>query len=157
MPEIKRATVVSALAAARKKWGKFAYIRENKRACTAKEREANIQKARTLSHRSKEIDDRLNKLDKTKCRNLLVDAARFVVDVNGDPPSIENLKKPLADINEYIALEAEWLENRRERESIDTHSYRWSVVVERSIYCNHITAEADSLPELIEKIQRKES
>ena len=63
----------------------------------------------------------------TEWATALRKAARFVCDVNGDPPSIDHLRAAVADAERHAALSDEWRELRDRRTQLTAAAtyYQW--------------------------------
>lgn len=146
----------SALALAKRKYGKKAIIQERRNAPTREEREA-------AQARSKEIGERLkviaaDQLSLKGWQDRLTKAARFVVDVDGDDPSVEQLRPCVIDAERYAALTEEYLDLKKEREQLPSHGYRWTagnITGAGGIKFLSVKDQADTLAELVEKMERE--
>ena len=63
----------------------------------------------------------------TECATALRKAARFVCDVNGDPPSIDHLRAAVEAAEQHAALSDEWRELRDRRAKLTAAAtyYQW--------------------------------
>ena len=57
-------------------------------------------------------------IDWRRCSHAVVKAGRFVVDVNGDPPSIDQLRSAVEEAERQIALSEESADLRKKMESL---------------------------------------
>lgn len=147
-------TKAQVLAAARKRWGKAAYVNENRRAPTATEREVNGATKARLRDRVKEIDAETKSLGMVL--PPLLAAARFAVDVDGGPPSLDQLRVATERAERQQSLLDERRTCRAEHDSLNGHSKRWSAGAITSIAgfaMAHVRAEADTIDELLAAIQ----
>lgn len=147
-------TKAQALAAARKRWGKRAAIEENKNAATREEREAAFARSKEIVERRTTITTE-QQACKWSIRDLMKQA-RFVVDVKGGNPSIDELEKVLTRAERWHELEDERLAIREEQQRLPMHSYRWTAGhIGSPIPHFVVEAQADTLDELMEKIEQK--
>ena len=147
------ATKSAALAAAKRKWGKRAYVEERRNAPTADERAANHARVREIIEQEKANEQAIKLLGAWPGK--LAEAARFVVDVNGDEPSIPQLREAIEKVEELNVRIGDRRAMREEREHLPTHSKRWKAGIVNDVAgigFSHVRADADTLEELIEKI-----
>lgn len=145
------ATKAQALKLARQRYGDKAFVRYNPKAMTLEQREAAKAERSRASARSKELTEQLGKMRAPLYP--LMDAARFVCDVNGDPPSIDQLRTALDAAELHLKL----TEERKAEQVIamkSTWSYRY-MVGDDGGWCSIIHGQADSWDELIEKMEVK--
>ena len=143
--EAKKVTRAAVQAAARKRWPKATVI-ESRGYITAAQRATNIQLRGEITSRIVGIDARLKELH--GCDRALRDAARFLVDVEGDPTVLPQLRAALEPVEERDRLREEREEIRKERDSIDEFGYRWRVVVDGEMF-RHVKCQADTLEGLL--------
>lgn len=150
----------SALAAARRRWGKTAYVREQKRALTKAQREQRQAHVRSLRQRIVEIDNALRGTDGSGL-NLLT-KAEFFLAVNGDEPSGTEFRAAVAECRRLQDLrdERSGLKEEQERLRSGCHSYRWEAGYIGGIGGGEfqyvaVQESADSLDELLAKIERR--
>lgn len=142
------------LAAARRKFGAKAYLEERRNAQTASERQRDIDRRREINQRKAALAE----LEKTDPPNhpALLKACHFVVDVDGDNPSIPQLKVEL----ERAQRCQDRMEERRalheEALGLGGYSYRWECLVGHG-WANQVVASADTLDELLAKIEATSS
>lgn len=145
----------AALAAARKRWGtrEQIWIRESKFRSSPEERATNSAKRTQLNARLREIEEALKGPDVVV---PLVKAARFVVDVEGQEPSMSQLRTAVEAAERVESLKAERIEVRADRDRISIDHYKWSVcrTIAHGLAYSSIM-HADTLAELIEKISAK--
>lgn len=143
-------------AAAKKRWGKNAFVELNPRLPDAETRSKWSILNEAASARIKEIEAELKSLAPLRILRDLVAAAQFVVDVNGDHPSIDGLRKPLADASRRAELEDDRKSMEGERRNRPCHSKRYkagAVSYAAGFGMSHIYAEADTAAELMELIK----
>lgn len=150
------ATQRQVLAACRKRWPKYQIqIRENKSAPTPADREV-LSAKRTEKRERKDIVAGLLK-DMAKPEIVwgdLMFQAQFVLDVNGDPTALDELRKALAAATAYVELRDEFRELEQEIRNIRTHSRRFSVSRwDGQSMFTHSCADGDTLDECLEKIR----
>ncbi len=155
----KRATKASCMAAARKKWGKRAFVAENQSAVTVAERQSRQAKIRDLKAEIAILDEQIKGLGNQWPR--LLEAAEFFLAVNGDEPSGCQFRVAVADARravEFVETRKAAKEQAEElRSSIVRH--RWDAGYIGTInglgsYAG-IQASADSLDELLAQIESK--
>lgn len=141
-------------ALAKKLWGKRARIEERAGAATKAQREAASRRAAEIGVRRRQIESELAAA-KWSLSNLLKQA-RFVVDVRGGNPSIDELEKELVKAEQHRELSDEAVALNQERTRLPVNSYRWSaghIGTYIPAFC--IEVEADTLDELAEKLNAK--
>lgn len=145
------ATAKQALAAARRKWGKRAFVRENKHAFTPSMREERQSHVKAIMLRVAELDTAIKaaKHDWT----ALLKAAEFCRDVNAQEPSLSQLGEQATKAREYVDMTDERSGLRYEAERLrgGLHTYRWEAGYGGVFVSIH--AQADTLDELIRKIE----
>lgn len=143
---------------ARKRYGKNAWVEHNPKALKRGAKEELNQQAKALTARNKEIDEEVKKLGwKPK---QLMEAARFVVDVNGDSPSIHELAAALLLADCHHALLDEKTANKEEAERLRSRGYSdtWRVGVLKNVggfAFNEIVAHGDTAEECADKIRNR--
>lgn len=143
-----------AIEAARLVWGKRAIVRENPNADTKAEREAAAARRRDIVERRRQIEVELRSCSWSL--RALLSKARFVVDVNGGNPSIQQLEAELVKAERHQELSDEAVSLKQEMLELGHGTYRWSAGYEgRPMPCFCIEAQADTIEELIEKIEAK--
>lgn len=149
MMTAKRWTAKSLLAAAKRKHGNDVMMRESKSAPTAAEREMlKAERSEWLTLR-KEAEAFLSTVGLRQASDAMVAAAQFVVDVNGDNPSIPQLAVAL----EQLRKVTDALDTKREaiqacdRLSGKIFHYRFRLSKTSGMF-NHVLAEGDTLDEL---------
>ena len=145
-----------ALALARKKWGKTAFVRENKRSLTATQRAELWAQIRAMRVRMKEIEAEQKALGHNW--QTLLTASEFFLEVNGDEPSGTQFREAVAKARKWTDLGDELSSLRKEDDRLigGMHRYRWEaghIQTVASMQWASIGAHADSLSELIEKIE----
>lgn len=143
------ATKPKALAAARRRWGKHAFVREDRRAPSPAERERLTARSRELVARVQAIDAELKDLGAVL--PPLIKAARFAVDVDGGAPSLEQLRPALERAERQVELNQERRDCRQEQDGLALHRRRWDAGTLGPLFA-HIHASADTLDELLAKI-----
>lgn len=149
----KHATEAACLAAARRRWGKHAFIRKDQHAPTPAERDARIAKQRNFRTELDSLDAQVKQLGN---RPNLLEAAEFFLAVNGDEPSGKQFREAVAaarqaaDLNDLRkATRAEWEAGRS-----GVYSYKWGAgyYLQGNISSTHV--QSDTLEELLEKIEQ---
>ena len=130
-------------------------VRKSK--CRSSQAQRNTARAEfeRLKARQAEIE-----ADSREMGNVLkpfVDAAQFVCDVNGDPPSIDTLRTALESYKHRVALADDLRDvvERKNEASIESHYYQW-----RAGRFNHgifvVLGEGDTRKEALDKAKGKE-
>jgi hypothetical protein len=128
-------------------------IRRYKRPSSPERRQAARDRIAAIKAREEAIIARQKELRGWNER--LTRAARFVVDVNGDPPSIPELATTVADAEESLELSQERRELIDERRKTQGASwYHQFDAIDDSGFIGVVVATADSLRELKGKIQK---
>lgn len=156
------------LAAARKKWGKTAWVRENKRALSPAARAASIQEVQTINEQIAENEQQQKlvtfkqqqKLVTFKWRELLA-AAEFFIAVNGNEPSATEFKATVAAGRKLADLQDEMsaLKSERSDKSSGLHSLRYEAGCYTTfpglgtISENH--CQSDTLSDLLAKVRKE--
>ena len=153
------ATAKQALAAARRRWGKKAFVKENKTAMTAAQREQHQAHVKSLSEAIKGLDDQL-KAQKLNWTEFLK-AAEFCCDVDAQEPSLSQLKEAARAARLFVDTrqERDQLEEEKKRLRGQGSCKRWDAGYVGTIpgmgaYYG-VECSADTLDELIEKIEPK--
>ena len=141
----------------RRKYGKTASLRENRNAATAAERADGNARRKEITARINEIDAELKTIPSGHDKRLLT-AAEFVCDVNGDSPSIEQLRVAVAESQRSRALHDERKELDNERRNLAGIGYRhrfeacvYNTVGNLAAF-NAIHESSDTLEELAAKL-----
>lgn len=151
---MKRVSQASCLAAAKKKWGKQVYIRENKRAITPAERASRLETIKYLKEEIAGLDEQIKSLGEQWTR--LLESAEFFLSVNGDEPSGDQFRAAVADARKLVELK----ESRRAADSQrrelhgSTLAHRWDAI-ESGSFCSIVHASGDTLEELLQKIESR--
>lgn len=146
------ATQAQALRAVRARYSKAAGVGFSPRACTREQREAAIARVREIKAREEQLVEVARSV--VGCYSRLIAGARFVVDVNGDEPSIERMRTALEQCELSVATEAERKELLLERRELagKLSSARYMAYNDNGMF-RHVHHTADSWAELIEKIE----
>ena len=139
-------TKAHVLAEARRRYGKAAFVRENQHAPTPAVRAANLARRKTIAVRVGEIDAALKLMGGTAAR--LLEAARFAVDVDGGPPSLEQLRAAVLAGELQRDLFEERSELRLAQNGIDGHTRRWDVGADLG-FALSVRAYGDTLDEVL--------
>lgn len=153
----KRASRAACQAAARRRWGKRVVVREHANAMSPAAREAHHAKQKSKRQELDALDARAKAIGGGHWIKLL-EAAEFFLAVNGDEPSGTLFKEAVAasraaeDMNaERQAARANWESGR----GIGLRK-RWEVYSVQTVgnlaAFGHVHCEADTLDELLEKI-----
>lgn len=152
-----RVTTAAVVRAARLRYGRTARLEEKPKAVAPAERARRIARLGEIRDRLKELPGPM--VGVLREWRSLIKAAQFVRDVNGDHPSVPKLVETLAasealsdKLEEREALEAE-----RKRLDVGLHRHRFEILttaVHGGFGFQTIEASADTLPELLAKIER---
>lgn len=152
-------TQKTALAAARRRWGKRALVREDRRALSPALRQQRRDHVAAINLRIKEIGTELQSHGDTERR--LLEAAEFFLSVNGDEPSGSQLRSAVELSRKMIDLvdERRAITEERDRIRWGCHSFRWQAgyvmdLIELGSGVA-IHESADTLDELIAKIEKR--
>ncbi len=151
------ATTKQALAAARRRWGKRAFVRENKRALSPAIRTERHSDVKALNARVKELDKEIE--DAKHDWSVLLKAAEFCRDVNAQEPSLSQLGIAASNARAHLDMVAERHLCREEGRRIASglHVYRWDAGCIESVGplgdVMSIRVQADTLIELLAKIE----
>lgn len=154
---VKPITKSAVLAAARRRWGTKVSIVEDRFAPTPAERERRCEERRVLKERFYVVEAELKAIPRDYVATLRK-AARFVVDVEAEEPSLSQLKAAVEVAETAADLIDERDENRKARERIYTHARRWrvrSLIDVAGMLVGSIHDEADTLAELLDKIEKR--
>lgn len=133
-----------------------AMIRENKRWPSDKKMADARERAVAREAERTTINAELDKLSSFMSLAVeLAKAAQFVIDVDGDDPSIPQMAQPTRDILRRAELERRLSELREagRQENWIFHTRRYEIYDDGPI-CRTIHASANTLSELLEKITR---
>lgn len=149
MMTAKRWTAKSLLAAAKRKHGDKVTLRESKNAPTPAQREALKAERSEMLKQRKEAEAFLSTVGLRQASDAMVAAAQFVVDVNGDAPSIQQLAEALEQLRKVTdALDAKKEAILKcDSLSVKIFHYRFRLSAASGIF-NHVLAEGDTLDEL---------
>jgi hypothetical protein len=155
MNKTRRASRRNCLAAARRKYGKAAWVHENRAAPTAARREEARARAKACSQEIETLRAEQKELGGDGVADLLA-AAQFVVDVGCDPTAVARLGvacRPAArhrEINELCSC------LRDEQRALPSNGYRWSAgkleYIGKLAAFSVSLADADTLDELYAKL-----
>lgn len=147
-----------ALVTAQKMWGKKAYIEENSRALSPEGREEARKQLEENKKTIASIEERLKALGPIEvAQKKLMEAAEFVCDVDGDDPSIPQLKEAVAVMNQIRNAKAMLMKAKKEGNELLAKSFtkRFKVgYVDNAIPgfpVAHIHGEGDTWEEAFEK------
>ena len=161
MTTTTRATKAKCLAAARRRWGKRAFVGEEKGAPSIAKQEELRAKLAALKARKDEIDVELRKANGSPFLALLV-SAEFFLAVDGGEPSGTQLRNAVAEARRVTDLRDELRTLCRESDELRgaAYTYRWKAGYIGSIpglgECCHTHASADTLDELLARIESRE-
>ena len=142
-------------AAAVKKWGKQAYVDYRPNLPDAEKRHEWNALNEAAGNRIKEIEAELKSLGPMTILREFAKAAEFVVDVNGDYPSIDGLHPVLARYARRVELTDEQAKLTEEKKNRPCYSKRWKAGKVSSVAgfgMAHVYAEADTAAELMDMI-----
>jgi hypothetical protein len=147
------------LTAARKKWGKNVMLRENPKALTPAAKEAVQKEQEGLRARRKAAHEERQLLGVV--HGPLLEAARFVLDVDGDEPSWTQLREAVekAERSKQLTEEIADLDKQTKHNGGHFFSHRYSLthdVQVAGLWMRHHDADADTLEELAEKVNARE-
>lgn len=147
-------TLAKLQSAARKRW-KNANVRENKSAPDAETKREWMAQNAQARERIKQLKEYLKRGQADTQRDRLLSAARFVCDVNGDHPSIEQLRSIVAEATRIDAAKAEIAELDEAIKKRQIYRHRWNVSVVHSHPFPHaqVVASADSREQLLAIIE----
>lgn len=149
------ATKSEVLVLARKRYGPQAQVSENTRAMKPAERAKAEQRLTEIRARLAEIKDDVGRSVNIKG---LMAAARFVVDVDGDDPSLPQLRTLLEEAERIVAAQAEHKALRDEWNGLGLHRQRWEVWHPYTLpglgRGRGIDTQANTLDELAEKLAK---
>lgn len=143
----------------RKSFGKNYQMEYRPKGCTQKQRDAARAGWEIAERKSAELLEESKSIGPTT--PALREAARFVVDVNGDHPSIDQLRTALEKHERGIAINEELAELKRAKNRLlsDCHSYRYQVSsiseVIHGFPLSTVLASGDSWEEVLEKLEVK--
>lgn len=150
------ASQIKILKAARSRWGRGVYIRECKTAVSAIDRARLGLERRILREALKKTEDLGTNGKVLEALAWLVKAARFVVDVGGDEPSIPQLEGPLLQAERLLDI----LDDRavawgriRQIDRAGIHVKRFTVL-RPGVIGETVLVDADTLTELEECVAR---
>lgn len=148
------ATQSTVLAAARRRYGTATRIRYHDTALSPQEKREARDRIKTITERIAAIADEQKSLGDTP--KALCEAARFVVDVNGDETALPTLRKAVEAAEHYQDMIDEKAELFKERAQLRGRVIfdRWEIVTSRGIV-NCIECGAYTLDDLLAEIERK--
>lgn len=138
------------LAAARRRFGPKVYVEDRPNADTAASRAAKMSRLAEIAARTAAIDEEQKKYP--PAYPALLKACRFVVDVDGDNPSIHELAKLLGPAERALELLNERGELFTERREMGCGSYRWTLLKDCGFCAEHIKG-TDTLDEMLAYIE----
>jgi hypothetical protein len=130
-------------------------VRKSKFRSSQAERDAARAEYERLKARKAEIEAEMKAMGNVL--NPFVEAAQFVCDVNGDPPSINTLRTSLERYKHYIALTDELRDvvDRRDKASLESRRYQWTAGKIGTL-CFVVRGEGDTRQEALERAKGKE-
>lgn len=151
----KQPTLKQLQTAAQMRWGHTANVTINKNAPTAEQRAEYLTLNAVANARIKAIDAELKSSAMKSITERLTKAAQFVCDVNGDHPSIDQLRIVVAEATRRDAMNEERRTLDKERNSRITWVKRYKVTRMSDIGSIFavVEADADTAAELMEKIK----
>lgn len=153
------ATMAICLKLARKRYGKNATAEYHANAPDTKERERRTARRTVVYAEKTELDKQIATLDKSPVLADLAKAGRFVVDVDGDEPSIPQLRKAVETAEHLLALREQRQELRKELETLRTYARRCEIGVVNTTLpgfpVHEIMVQADTWEEVAEKLAGK--
>ncbi len=135
------------------------HVEKSKRPSSPEKRAAAKAKLSELLERIEE-----NKAAKLAAKDWpapLLAAARFVVDVNGDPPSIDQLREAVENAERHQELSGEYgeLHTTRRRLAPESHYYQWQAgevnVIGGALSAFFVLGEGDTKKEAMEKARSR--
>lgn len=140
--------------------GRAYELRHDPKALIGADRVKERERRDALREQEKELKDKLSAFNRVTAFKALADTARFVVDVNGDSPSIEQLAMALELVEKIEALNDDIRDVRAEWEKARNKGFRdrYEVVVWKhgdGLFCTSV-ARGESLEEIAEKLQASE-
>lgn len=150
-----------ALLLARRKHGKNVYARERRDAKNLDERLAIQERSKARVIRRKEVSELLAAIpEKIRSGLELLEAAEFVIDVNGDAPSIPQLAKAISAHRDYLSLKEEAADIREASSENGWLSLRRFEIVKVSeiipgFPTQTAVAQGDTWAEVIENLNAK--
>lgn len=150
-------TKTHVLALARKRHGKDAQLRENARALSPEAKQELRTRHAALRSEKKETEAVVE--DCKAAASLLLDAARFALDVDGDEPSWTQLRNAVEAaelLRDAKARVSEITAELRRTEGL-LCGYRWEIVKVRTMgalgACCIVSEQADTLEEMAQKLE----
>lgn len=155
--ETKPATKSEALRLARRLWGRNVWARVNPHAPGPEERAAIRERSAVRKARRDEIKAALIATPQpARDGSGILEAAKFVADVNGDEPSIPQLREAVAQRVAYLALKAEDADLvEAGKESSGTLFRKYSICLTKGVggfAFNDTKAEGDTWQEVVDRI-----
>jgi hypothetical protein len=146
------------LTLARKLYGKHAFVEERPKALDAAGREALTARRKELVLKRDTLKSALG--NPALATKRLLEAATFVCDVDGDDPSIPQLREAVAVMQATIAAQQEYAEVMAELRDTAGRGYsrRWAVLKvlgDTPFPCSTSVAEGDTIEECAAKLQEK--
>lgn len=132
-------------------YGREYVLRENRNAQTREQRLANCARSKAIRTAIDGIRQEIKEMGDVAAD--LANAARFVVDVDGDHPSIGQLAVALRAWERKLAIQTEANALAAEQKTLDTHSHRWDCGRFNSTFgWFSVEQQADTLDEMYEKL-----
>lgn len=154
----KRANQAMATALAKQVYGKNAYTEFREKALTEEQKVPVRARAIEVAARRKELETPL-KVSSHSVLLTILPAAEFVCDVNGDHPSIDQLRAALAKAMAHVAVVDEDLALKREQRTLNTHGKRCNVLEAQHLIPGFPVSiqlcDGDTWEEVVGKLQRK--
>lgn len=159
MTATKRMTKQALLKAAVAKWGRSAYIDEDSRCPSPEKKKLISQEVAKARTRKEELNELMTSLGKEpQLIRDLITAAEFVVDVNGDAPSIQQLEAPLEKLKLFRSYRDEWSELGSfiyKNNGVDYwHRFSAGTISKGPIPFCHCLCNADTMEDLYTLIQQ---
>lgn len=159
MTTAQKATKESCLAAARRAFGRTAFVRENRDAITPADRKLRQARAADLQAEHVSLVEQIKQIGEPWPK--LLESVEFFLAVNGDEPSGEQLRTAAAFARKLVDMTERRAAIRKERDQLlaGVHRQKWEAGSVDSFPgiggLTTIQASADTLSELLEKIQAK--
>lgn len=138
------------------------YAEENPKALTPAQRTANIEAKAKYKEQLQAVSDSLSAVEKDVVDgSQLLTAAEFVCDVNGDDPSIPELKLAVQSRQEYLAMKEQRQDLEKAIRQCDTgmHSRRYQIneYVNGPIPMNVVLAYGDTWSDVCEQLRKEQT
>jgi hypothetical protein len=147
-------TKAKLLKAATKAFGSTAWVRENRDALAGPERLKAHERVLVIAARMREVDKLYTGKAMQDARHALAKAGRFAVEVDGGPPSLDQLR---AAVEQSERLDALWVERSELKAQLDGSGLwrqRWDAGDILGPFAQ-IRASANSADELLVKIEAR--